>query len=87
LPFGIGLKSFPSAGFLITTFTAHLAVCGIMALASIQSDLFVQAIRAFCLFTLLALAAAFPLFPVTSAFLAAGSLWAVHQGLSQVEIN
>jgi hypothetical protein len=90
LPFGIGLHSFPSAGFLAASFTAHLAVFGIVALVSSLPGVAKQTAAAATLFSLLALTAAFvprSLFPLTSAFLAIALMWASYQVLCRSEIH
>jgi hypothetical protein len=90
LPFGIGLQSFPSAGFLAASFTTHFAVFGIVALVSSLHGVAKQTGAAAALFSLLALTAAFvprSLFPLTSAFLAIALMWASYQVLCRSEIH
>jgi hypothetical protein len=90
LPVGIGLKSFPSAGFLASSFTTHLALFGISALvSSLQIRLGAQVILALALLTFLAGAAWFtpsPFFSLVATAFAAALLWASYQVLCHSEI-
>lgn len=90
LPFGLGLRSFPSAGFLAASFTTHLAVFGIVALVTSLQSVAKQTAAAAVLFSLLALTAVFvprSLFPLSSTFLAVALMWASYQVLCRAEIH
>jgi hypothetical protein len=90
MPFGIGLKSLPSAGFLLASFATHLAVFGIVSLVNTMHGGPKQAAAAAPLFLLLALTAAFvpgPIFPLSAALLAIGLVWASYQIWCRSEIN
>jgi hypothetical protein len=91
LPFGIGLKAFPSLGFLVASFATHLVIFGIvMLVSSLPVSTINKILVALLLSIVLALTAALvpsSLFPLTSVVLTAGLLWASYQVSCRSEIN
>jgi hypothetical protein len=89
LPESIGLKAFPSSGFLVASFTTLLAVLGILALlASVPVSAGWKATASFPLFALLGLAAWLspsPLYPVLAGVFAIGLMWASFRFLCSAE--
>jgi hypothetical protein len=91
LPSGFGLTAFPSAGFLITSFTTQLAIFGVLALAySVRTGPAAQVMAAVPLVvTLAAMAWTVPgwMFPFASTLFALGLLWASHHVFCHSEIH
>jgi hypothetical protein len=91
LPDGVGLEKFPSAGFLLASFTVNLAIFGILALAySIRTGPATQVMAAVPLvIALAAMAWLVPgwLFPFAATLLALGSLLASYHVFCRSEIN
>lgn len=91
LPFGIGLKSFPSLSFLADSLATHFAVFGIVALVySVQTSEAARGVAAFLLMIVLVVTAVIvpsSLFALTFALLAIGLLYVSSQNLCRAEID